>query len=553
MILNFAINYYSISLFIGGFVALLSGAVVFLNDRKSFTNWGWLLLNISSSVWSFGYFLMITAGDQASGYRSNVILHYGAIFIPFFYFLFILGITKTLDKYKISVYVTATLAIFFSLINQSSLFIDGVLPKFIFNYAPNAGILYIYFAIYFFSINIFAGIILLIKILGTKDHKESSQLKQIFFSSAAGFVGGGSVFFITFNVNLPPYPIILFALYPIIIAYAISKYSLFNVKLIATELLIFSLWLILTVKMLLSQNFYEQLIDTFLLLFTIILGIFLIRSVLKEVRQREEIERLANQLSSANDRLKELDKLKSEFVSIASHQLRSPLTAIKGYASLVLDGSYGKITPGVKEAIDKIFQSSQSMVLMIEDFLNISRIEQGKMKYEMETQNLQELVQKVVNEQEQNVERAGLKIDFSTDNRTPYLTTIDANKFRQVITNLIDNSIKYTPKGSISVRLYKKLSAKKIIFSVSDTGIGINKETIPLLFSKFSRAKNANKVNVIGTGLGLYVVKEIVEGHNGKVWVESEGPDKGSTFFVELSENIEASHANRVTEFAKII
>ncbi len=553
MILNFAINYYSVSLFIGGFVALLSGAVVFLNDRKSFTNWSWLLLNISSSIWSFAYFLMITAGDVISGYRYNVILHWGAICIPFFYFLFILGITKTLSRFRTLAFVIGTIALFFSVINQSLLFVDKVLPKFVFNYAPNAGPFYIYFTIYFFSINIIAGLILLEKILKNKDSKEASQLKQILFSSAAGFIGGGSVFFLTFNINLPPYPIILFALYPIIIAYAISKYNLFNVKLIATELLIFSIWLILTVKMVLTQSFYDQLIDATLLLITIVLGIFLIRSVLKEVKQREEIEKLASQLTAANARLKELDKLKSEFVSIASHQLRSPLTAIKGYASLILDGSYGKITYGVHEAVNKIFQSSVSLVIMVEDFLSISRIEQGTMKYNLETIDIEELIKTVVGEQEANVERVGLKISFSTDKKPPYLVSIDINKIRQVITNLIDNSVKYTPKGSISVRLYKEPSRNKIMFSISDTGVGIDKETIPQLFAKFSRAKDANKVNVVGTGLGLYIVKEIIMGHKGRVSVTSEGKGKGSNFFVELDENLDAARVNRVNEFAKSV
>ena len=173
------------------------------------------------------------------------------------------------------------------------------------------------------------------------------------------------------------------------------------------------------------------------------------------------------------------------------------------------------------------------------------------MKYNMETADIEKLIKMVVEEQEANIEKRGLKISFSTDKKPPYLVSVDENKIRQVITNLIDNSVKYTPKGSISVHLYKEPAGNKIIFSISDTGVGIDKETIPQLFAKFSRAKDANKTNVMGTGLGLYVVKEIINGHKGSVWVTSDGKGKGSNFFVELGENVEAARINRVNEFAK--
>lgn len=334
-------------------------------------------------------------------------------------------------------------------------------------------------------------------------------------------------------------------------AYAILKHKLFNVKIIATELLTFSLWILISIRAFLSTTFEDQLINGGLLIATVILGIFLIRSVIKEVETREEIEMLAKDLSAANERLKELDKLKSEFVSIASHQLRSPLTAIKGYASLVLDGTYGKVPPSIKEAVDKMYQASQSLVVMVEDFLNISRIEQGRMRFELELTDLEDVIKKVIAEQALSVERVGLKLSFSTDQQPPYMSVVDTGKIRQVVTNLIDNAIKYTPSGSISVRLSKNTTRGKIIISIADTGIGIDKEMAPTLFAKFTRAKEANKVNVIGAGLGLYIVKEIVTGHHGRAWVESEGKGKGSTFFVELDEDPVTSHAIKVANFAK--
>jgi signal transduction histidine kinase len=430
--------------------------------------------------------------------------------------------------------------------------VRDVFPKSPLAFAPDAGPLYIYFTAYFFIIVLVAEIILFISI-GKVKGTEKTRLGYVLFSSTAGFIGGGSVFLLTFNIPIPPYPLILFSLYPIIITYAILRHHLFNIKVVSAELFTFAIWGLLFSRILVSPTTEDQLITSGLLIATIISGVFLIRSVMKEIESREEIERLATDLARANDRLKELDKLKSEFVSIASHQLRSPLTAIKGYASLILDGSYGKVPPAINEAVDKMFQSCQSLVVMVEDFLNVSRIEQGRMKYEFETVDLEKIVKSVVEEQKASATQRDLVLTFSTDHLTPYLVKADISKIRQVAVNLIDNAIKYTPKGSIAVRLTKKRAERKIILSIADTGIGVDKETIPVLFAKFSRAKDANKVNVIGTGLGLYIVKEIVEGHKGRVWIESEGIGKGTTFFVELLEDSEAIRANTVTNFAKTV
>lgn len=336
--------------------------------------------------------------------------------------------------------------------------------------------------------------------------------------------------------------------------YAILKYRLFNAKVIATQLFIFSLWVIILSRTLLSQTTQDQLINAGLLVSTIILGIFLIRSVIKEVEAREQIEKLAKDLEAANVRLKELDQLKSEFVSIASHQLRSPLTAIKGYASLILEGSFGKVTPAIGEAVGKMLDSSSRLVLIIEDFLNLSRIEQGKMKYDFVPTDVEKLVKSVVDELSPTIKTAGLSIFFTTDSNPPYKSNLDVGKIKQVINNIIDNSIKYTPRGSILVNLQRttdnerqeeenqqqttnnqQLTNKnKILITVSDTGIGISKDTLPTLFGKFSRAKDASKTNTTGTGLGLYVAKQMVEAHGGRIWAESDGVGKGSRFMVEL-------------------
>lgn len=244
---------------------------------------------------------------------------------------------------------------------------------------------------------------------------------------------------------------------------------------------------------------------------------------------------LDQQLKEANDKLKELDKQKTEFVSIASHQLRSPLTAIKGYSSLILEGSFGPISDKVKEAVDVVFQSSQKLVLVIEDFLDITRIELGKMKYEMNKVDLQEIVGQVVNELRHSVESHDLELQYETAG-AKYWILGDKGKISQVVGNMIDNAMKYTKAGTISVSVSGDKDSVRL--KVKDTGVGISPDTITKLFQKFARAKGASKVNITGTGLGLFVAKQIVDAHKGKIWAESEGIGKGSTFIVEFPAQI---------------
>ena len=360
-------------------------------------------------------------------------------------------------------------------------------------------------------------------------------MKYIFGSSVFGFIGGSSVFLLTFNVFIPPFPIILFAFYPLIIAYAILRYNLFDVRIITAQLLTATLWITLLFRTILASDTNDQIISGIILVITIVFGVWLVKNVYNEITQREKIEALAADLEKANVRLTELDRQKSEFVSFATHQLRAPLTAMKGYASLLLEGDMGKIEPQTREGVQRIFDSTNTLVSIVDDYLNISRIELGSMKYAFETIDLRALIEDTIAELKPNIEKSGLRFSFTAeDHGTDWRTTADRDKLKQVIANLIDNSMKYTPSGSVAVSLSLDRAAHKFVFKVKDTGVGIAPETMPRLFQKFSRAENANKVNIRGTGLGLFVAKQMVEAHHGTIRAESAGEGKGSTFVVEL-------------------
>lgn len=352
--------------------------------------------------------------------------------------------------------------------------------------------------------------------------------------------------------------------------YAIVRHQLFNIKAVAAELFIGSLWIFVLIRIILATTAEERLMSGALFLITIFIGIFLIKSIINEVKAREKIQALATQLEQTNIHLQELDQQKSEFVSLASHQLRGPLTAIRGYASMLLDGDFGQIQAEVKDAIDKIFASTKDLLVVVEDYLNVSRIEQGRMQYDYSIFDLRELAATVVTELRPNIERAHLTIEYDYDMHGDYRVNADMGKIKQVVSNLIDNAIKYTPQGSIHVWLThgsketvgahaapgtgeidsnsntaaenvgnpnqsaNSSDMNRILLCISDTGVGILPEVLPRLFEKFTRAPDASKTNIMGTGLGLYVARKMIEAHGGKIWAESGGINKGSTFFIEL-------------------
>ena len=218
---------------------------------------------------------------------------------------------------------------------------------------------------------------------------------------------------------------------------------------------------------------------------------------------------------------------------MASHQLRTPLTAIKGYISMMLEGSYGRLPEKAKEKVGNVFASSERLIKIIEDLLNISKIELGKMELEKKPTQLEELISSCCEELKLEAGKKGIKIIFQEP--TPPLPQINADqlKIRQVVLNLIDNAIRYTKKGGeIKINLEKLNSVIRL--SVRDTGEGLTEKEQKDIFTGFVRGSAGINYFIEGAGLGLYVAKKFLDLHQGRIWAESEGKGKGSAFYVEL-------------------
>jgi signal transduction histidine kinase len=242
---------------------------------------------------------------------------------------------------------------------------------------------------------------------------------------------------------------------------------------------------------------------------------------------QRRVDEATAKLRRTNAKLQALDETKDDFISMASHQLRTPLTSVKGYLSMVLDGDAGKLTPMQRKMLDQSFVSSQRMVYLIADLLNISRLKTGKFVIEPSRLNLAKLIGDEIAQLKETAKNRQLQLVYEKPADFPDLM-IDETKIRQVIMNFIDNAIYYTPEGgTITVKLSS--TSSNIEFRVVDTGIGVPKSEQPHLFTKFYRAGNARRARPDGTGLGLFMAKKVVVAQGGAVIFDSK-EGKGSTF-----------------------
>ncbi len=229
-------------------------------------------------------------------------------------------------------------------------------------------------------------------------------------------------------------------------------------------------------------------------------------------------------------KLKEVDQMKDDFISIASHELRTPITGIRGYLSMILDGNMGTITPETKNALDLVNKSAERLNGLVEDLLNVSRLEQGRMDMELAPIAPKTVIDEVMAEVLALAKEKQLALAYEGADQLPNIE-VNRDRFKQVMINLVGNAIKYTPKGKVTI--IPEVKEKLLRIKVSDTGLGMSPTDMSRLFSKFYRIKTDQTQEIAGTGLGLWITKQIVEKMKGTIEVESiEGT--GSQFIVSF-------------------
>ena len=307
-------------------------------------------------------------------------------------------------------------------------------------------------------------------------------------------------------------------------AYAIIRHGLFDIKVVTTELLTFIIWIILLIKLFTPQSTTDTIVDSLTLTLMVIFGILLVRSVIKEVDQRRKLQELTQ-------KLRELDKQKDEFLSVAAHELRSPLTAIKGYLSMVIEGDTGEISDKAKSFLLDSTSVTERLIRLVNNMLNVSRIEEGRIVYQLENVDLIKAVQEVYFTFRFEAERKGLEIKLTVPDGVRDNVMVDPDRIKEVVGNFLSNAVKFTEEGKVDVKIGNP-TPESVKVEIADTGPGISESEQNKLFSKFYRAESTEG-KTMGTGLGLYITKLLVEEFGGKIGLESE-LGKGSTFWFEL-------------------
>lgn len=333
-----------------------------------------------------------------------------------------------------------------------------------------------------------------------------------------------------------------FFVFPFILGsgYSIFKHQFLNIKIISTEILTLILAVVILLQVVTAKDFTNLVFSFALFILVLTLGILLIKSVRKEVEQRERLEILDKELELANKKLKALDLARAEFITIASHQLRTPPATVKWYLSAVLGGDYGVLPPDTKEPIEKAQRTNNGLISLIDDMLNVSRIERGKMEFLFQETNVEVLAKEVFEQLMPIAKQKNLELQYVAPTKPLPRLMADKEKLKQVMNNIVDNALKYTKQGTVEMRILE--DGGNIRFEVKDSGKGFDEEEENAIFEKYMRGKGAENHSA-GLGLGMYVGKAIIDQHHGKIWAESGGVGKGSTFIftIPIQNNLKAT------------
>ena len=329
------------------------------------------------------------------------------------------------------------------------------------------------------------------------------------------------------NSALLPFAAIFTFPFLVLTSYAIIKHRFLDVRVVATEIFVSFLVVVGIVQLAQTRGVLSEIFIQ-LSMFTglIVASLLLIRSVLREIEQREVIQIQAQELEIAN-------KQQEGLLHFISHEIKGYLTKSEAAFAAIVGGDYGQITAELQSMSQSALAEMRKGVATIMDILDASNLKKGTVSYAKVSFDFVKAVDEVVHELFASADQKGLSLSFVRPSSGTYTFEGDEDKIRRhVIRNVIDNSIKYTPQGTVRVELTNVVG--KIRLAVTDTGVGITKEDMAHLFTEGGHGKDSIKVNVHSTGYGLYIAKQIVEAHGGRIWAESEGAGRGSRFIVEF-------------------
>lgn len=474
----------------------------------------WVMSNLS--IWLFydNNHIMMFAW-------SNIELFATALFAYLLYFIYVLIDEKEVDvKIKMIWILLLLPLVIFSFTKYNLVGVDlsecvAIENKLYIGYAAFVKIIF----------SVWLVVLLLQTTFRNKDKRKAVLLAGlgalVFFSS---FFIMGYVASSTGNYKLEFYGLFGMILFISLLAFAITRYKIMSLKIITTELLVLAIILLISSQFLYLQNTLALLLNTITFLFVSCLGFFLIRSIKKEIEIREIVEQNAILLQQANQNQQSL-------LHFITHQVKGYMTKTRNIFDGMLAGDYGPITSDkMKEVIKYGFDSETKGVETVQAILRASDLKTGRTEFTKEPTNLSSLVAGVVEKAKGVALNKGLDFNFQIEPNL--MANVDALRIGEVFKNLLDNAVIYTRKGAIHIDLVTENG--KIKFAVTDTGFGLTPTDKERLFTEGGKGENSMDLNIDSTGYGLFIAKQIVQQHEGRIGARSDGRDKGSEFFVIL-------------------
>lgn len=508
------------------------GFTIFFNNPSSITNRTFLIFSLITVAWSIANYLQYqpSSSPEVGLWIVRIIAFLGCWHaFTFFQLCYVFPENKAKFTWEyffiviplvaITSFLTLTPLVFRTVTGTSS---SGAVT------AIQNGPAIALFGVLSFLL-IVSGIGILIWKVRQKTGLERNRIAMIGFGTFLTFIC-----IVTFNLILPAayddarfLPLSALFIFPFIActAYAIFRYGLLDIKVLTTEIVAFLLSTATLVEVLFSQSGIELLFYISVFGLVLAFSILMVQSVIKEVRQRELIEQQEKALEIAN-------RQQEVLLHFISHEVKGYLTKSEAAFAAIVEGDYGTISDPLKAMTAAALDEVRRGVSTVMDLLEASNLKSGAVSYKMLPLNFRTLVEKIVEEQRPAAyeKRLGLDVQIADG---AYVMRGDEEKLREhVIRNLIDNAIKYTPAGIVRIKLSD--GDRKIHFSVQDSGVGITPEDMTKLFTEGGHGKDSIKVNVHSTGYGLFIAKQIVDAHSGKIWAESDGQGKGSRFVVEF-------------------
>lgn len=508
------------------FAIFFLGSIVYFNDKKSVTNILFFYISLATVFWALSNFFSLFLTGHEVLIPIRLVLFFAAPHAVLFV-LFVYNFPKTELSIRRNYFWIAIIIMVVAMVSSLSPFVFTDVDFIDGKPIPKAGPL-----MPLFGSVILGSLIIGIYFIFKKYKKADLELKRRWRAILLGVLTSYFLLILTqfiFVVAFKNTSLVILAplfMLPTFVGvtYATLRYRLLNPKALLVEILVFTLIILTLFELLISVSLFQIIFRSILFTSLFIVGIFLVKGVLNEVEQKEKIKILAHNLEIANKR-------QTNLIHFITHQIKGFFTKSKYIFAELLEGSYGELTPEIKNIVQEGLKFNSEGVEVVQDILHASNIKSGKVSYEMKPLDFKSLVESVVEIERKNAELKKLNFVFNVMDSI-YSINGDATNLKHAIRNIIDNSIKYTPSGKVEVSLQKKNN--KILLLIKDTGVGLSEKDKKHLFTEGGKGENSNKINVDSTGYGLFIVKGIIEAHGGKIWAESEGTGKGATFVIEL-------------------